>query len=246
MKRCSWRSPPASKTKPTSHSATPTHASGPSVASVRRRGADSGSATIHASKRLQQEDRAELSEHEVVAVALAHPPVARVLAAAAQLADARCGRRAAAPHAVDEREHQSGAAASSPPAATLTQPATTKASPQAMSTIDTSRSGSAEQERDEQQRADRKRGAAADRPPGRPSPTLGRFNGRMDPHAVLGVSADADDDAIAAAYRKLAKRFHPDARPGDEAAALRMAEINVAYAILRDSQLEMHARTRRP
>jgi hypothetical protein len=64
----------------------------------------------------------------------------------------------------------------------------------------------------------------------------------MDPHAVLGVSADADDEAIAAAYRKLAKRFHPDARPEDEAAAVRMTEINVAYAILRDSQLEMHAR----
>jgi hypothetical protein len=65
----------------------------------------------------------------------------------------------------------------------------------------------------------------------------------MDPHATLGVSADADDEAISVAYRKLAKRFHPDARPGDEAAALRMAEINAAYAILRDSQLEMHARS---
>jgi hypothetical protein len=65
----------------------------------------------------------------------------------------------------------------------------------------------------------------------------------MDPHAVLGVSADADEEAIAAAYRKLAKRFHPDRRPGDEAAVLRMAEINTAYALLRDSQAEMHART---
>jgi DnaJ-like protein len=64
----------------------------------------------------------------------------------------------------------------------------------------------------------------------------------MDPHAVLGVSADADDEAIAAAYRKLAKRYHPDHRPGDEAAAVRMSEINLAYAILRDSQAEMHAR----
>jgi hypothetical protein len=61
----------------------------------------------------------------------------------------------------------------------------------------------------------------------------------MDPHAVLGVSADADDEAINAAYRKLAKRFHPDRRPDDEAAVLRMAEINAAYALLRDSQYEM-------
>jgi hypothetical protein len=64
----------------------------------------------------------------------------------------------------------------------------------------------------------------------------------MDPHAVLGLSVDADDEAISAAYRKLAKRFHPDTQPGDEGAALKMAEINVAYAILRDSQAEMHAR----
>lgn len=60
---------------------------------------------------------------------------------------------------------------------------------------------------------------------------------------MLGVSADADEEAINAAYRKLAKRFHPDHRPDDEAAAIRMAEINMAYALLRDSQMEMHARS---
>ncbi len=64
----------------------------------------------------------------------------------------------------------------------------------------------------------------------------------MNPHAVLGVSADADEEAISAAYRKLAKRFHPDARPDDEGAALQMAEINVAYALLRDATADMHAR----
>lgn len=61
----------------------------------------------------------------------------------------------------------------------------------------------------------------------------------QDPHAVLGLSTDADEEAINAAYRKLAKRFHPDHRPDDETAALKMAEINAAYALLRDSQLEM-------
>ncbi|MEA2123361.1 MAG: hypothetical protein QOI80_143 [Solirubrobacteraceae bacterium] len=59
---------------------------------------------------------------------------------------------------------------------------------------------------------------------------------------MLGVSADADDEAIAAAYRKLAKRYHPDHRPNDEEAAVRMAEINMAYSILRDAQAEMLAR----
>lgn len=64
----------------------------------------------------------------------------------------------------------------------------------------------------------------------------------MDPRTVLGVSADADEEAINAAYRKLAKRFHPDARPQDDTAAVRMAEINVAYALLRDATADMHAR----
>jgi hypothetical protein len=68
----------------------------------------------------------------------------------------------------------------------------------------------------------------------------------VDPHSVLGVSADADEEAINAAYRKLAKRFHPDRRPDDEAAVLRMAEINAAYALLRDSQYEMLRRRRPP
>lgn len=56
------------------------------------------------------------------------------------------------------------------------------------------------------------------------------------------MSADADAEAIAAAYRKLAKRFHPDHRPEDGDAAVRMADINAAYSLLRDSQAEMHAR----
>lgn len=64
----------------------------------------------------------------------------------------------------------------------------------------------------------------------------------MDPHAVLGVSLDADDEAISVAYRKLAKRFHPDTSD-DADAAERMADINVAYALLRDTTAEMHART---
>jgi DnaJ domain len=54
----------------------------------------------------------------------------------------------------------------------------------------------------------------------------------MDPFAALEVPPGATPDEIAAAYRRLAKRWHPD-RGGEAAAAARMAEINVAYDVLR-------------
>jgi DnaJ-class molecular chaperone len=53
-----------------------------------------------------------------------------------------------------------------------------------------------------------------------------------DPYDVLGVPRNADAAAIKSAFRKLAKKLHPDANKNDPQAAQRFAEINSAYEIL--------------
>jgi molecular chaperone DnaJ len=54
-----------------------------------------------------------------------------------------------------------------------------------------------------------------------------------DPYEVLGVSPTASEKEITKAYRKLAKKYHPDLNPGDEEAAKKMSEINAAYEQIR-------------
>lgn len=51
----------------------------------------------------------------------------------------------------------------------------------------------------------------------------------QNPYEVLGVPNGASEEEVTKAYRKLAKKYHPDLNPGNENAAKKMSEINAAY-----------------
>jgi DnaJ-class molecular chaperone len=57
---------------------------------------------------------------------------------------------------------------------------------------------------------------------------------KRDLYQVLGVARDADADTLKKAYRKLARRHHPDVNPGDKAAEEKFKEISEAYDVLSD------------
>ncbi len=53
-------------------------------------------------------------------------------------------------------------------------------------------------------------------------------------YRILGVSPSASDDEVKKAYRRLAKKYHPDANPDDATAADKMAQVNAAYERIMD------------
>lgn len=59
---------------------------------------------------------------------------------------------------------------------------------------------------------------------------------KRDYYEVLGVDKSASPDQIKRAYRKLAKKYHPDMNPGDKEAEAKFKEVNEAYEILSDEQ----------
>ncbi|MGI6107809.1 MAG: DnaJ C-terminal domain-containing protein [Lachnospiraceae bacterium] len=57
---------------------------------------------------------------------------------------------------------------------------------------------------------------------------------KRDYYEVLGIPKNASQDQIKKAYRKLAKKYHPDANPGDKNAEMRFQEVGEAYSVLSD------------
>src|SRR5471032_1026393 len=57
---------------------------------------------------------------------------------------------------------------------------------------------------------------------------------KKDYYETFGVGRSADTDEIRKAYRKLARKYHPDLNPGDKAAEERFKKVQEAYDILSD------------
>ncbi len=59
---------------------------------------------------------------------------------------------------------------------------------------------------------------------------------KRDYYEVLGVDKSADESALKKAYRRIAKKYHPDTNPGDKDAEAKFKEATEAYAVLSDAE----------
>ena len=57
-----------------------------------------------------------------------------------------------------------------------------------------------------------------------------------DPYKTLGVEKTATEEDVRKAYKKLAKKHHPDLNPGDKEAEDRFKDISAAYSLLNDPE----------
>lgn len=59
---------------------------------------------------------------------------------------------------------------------------------------------------------------------------------KRDYYEVLEIQKGASDDEIKKAYRKLAKKYHPDLNPDNKEAEMKFKEVNEAYEVLSDKE----------
>ena len=58
---------------------------------------------------------------------------------------------------------------------------------------------------------------------------------KRDYYEVLGCEKTATEEELKRAYRKVAKKYHPDANPGDKDAEMKFKEANEAYSVWSDA-----------
>ena len=59
---------------------------------------------------------------------------------------------------------------------------------------------------------------------------------KKDYYKILGIKRDASEKEIKQAYRKLARKYHPDVNPGDNSSEAKFKEVNEAYQVLSDAE----------